>query len=136
VKLFSKLTLVILIILIISSGCVWKKGIILFNTEQITKENALYNQVNFNTGQRIYYLFIAPEEIKSPYIRVQVFKVTDTNAIGGAEVVRTNDYRLMKDERYYHSDYFVIHQKGRYGMQVFSMDNLQYPMAIGQFYVK
>ena len=52
------------------------------------------------------------------------------------EIVRRKDFRLMKDERYYHSDYFVLYEKGRYGMQVFSMDDLQNPLSVGDFYVK
>ena len=42
----------------------------------------------------------------------------------------------MKDERYYHTDYFVLHEKGRYVMQVFSTEDFQHPLSIGDFYVK
>jgi hypothetical protein len=62
--------------------------------------------------------------------------MTDKASFGGAEVVRTKDFRLMKDERYYHSDYFVLYEKGHYYMQVFSTDDFQHPLSIGDFYVK
>ncbi|MCQ2753878.1 MAG: hypothetical protein MJ231_02395 [bacterium] len=90
----------------------------------------------FTSGQRVYYLFIAPKRMSNKYIRVQVFKMNDKDSWGGAETVRTKDFRLMKDERYYHMDYFTIHQAGRYGMQVFSTDDLQHPLSVGEFFVK
>ncbi|MBQ7764851.1 hypothetical protein IJ384_05750 [bacterium] len=125
-----------LLAIVFCSGCKYKRGIILFNTQPITKENVLYNSRTFAIGQPVYYLFIAPKKMKNEYIRVQIFKMTDKAPWGGNEVLRTKDFRLMKDERYYHSDYFVLHEKGRYVMQVFSMDDLQRPLSIGDFYVK
>ena len=46
------------------------------------------------------------------------------------------NFRLMKDQRYYHSDYFTLNTAGRYVMQVFSIDDLQHPLAVDFFYVK
>ena len=123
-------------LIFILTGCVYKRGIILFNTQPITRENALSDEMVFGVGQRVYYLFIAPKEMKNEYIRVQVFKMTDKAPWGGNEVVRTKDYRLMKDERYYHTDYFTFHETGRYVMQVFSIDDMQHPLALDFFYVK
>ena len=114
----------------------YKKGILLFNTQPITKENMLSDEMRFQAGQRIYYLFIAPKRMNNKYIRVQVFKMTDKAPWGGNEVIRTKDYRLMKDEKYYHTDYFTLHEKGRYVMQVFSIDDFQHPLAVDFFYVK
>ena len=114
----------------------YKKGILLFNTQPITKENMLSDEMVFKSGQRVYYLFIAPKRMPNKYIRVQVFKMTDKAPWGGNEVVRTKDYRLMKDEKYYHTDYFTLHEKGRYVMQVFSIDDFQHPLAVDFFYVK
>lgn len=118
------------------SGCVYKRGIILFNTQPITRENALSDEMVFGVGQRVYYLFIAPKEMQNEYIRVQVFKMTEKAPWGGNEVVRTKDYRLMKDERYYHTDYFTFHEAGRYVMQVFSTEDYQHPLAVDFFYVR
>ena len=112
------------------------KGLILFNSVPITQNNALHSKKVFNTGQKIYYLFIAPEKMTDNFIRIQVFKITDKSQYGGYDVVRTKDYRLMKDERYYHTDYFVLHEKGRYAMQVFAHSNFTQPIAISEFYVE
>ena len=135
-KKVLKLFLLGFLLLFILSGCVYKRGIILFNTQPITRENALSDEMVFSVGQRVYYLFIAPKEMKNEFIRVQIFKMTDKAPWGGNEVVRTKDFRLMKDERYYHTDYFTLHETGRYVMQVFSTDDMQHPLALDFFYVK
>lgn len=128
--------IIILLSFLLLSGFKYDRGIILFNKQPITKENALHNSKVFATGEKIHYLFIAPKKMKNEYIRVQIFKMTDKAPWGGYEVRRTKDFRLMKDEKYYHSDYFVLHETGRYVMQVFSIKDLQHPLSIGDFYVK
>ena len=132
----KKFVLILFLLAFFLTGCKYDRGIILFNTQPINKDNVLHNSKVFQSGQKIYYLFIAPKRMDNKYIRVQIFKMTDKAPWGGNEVRRTKDFRLMKDERYYHSDYFVLYEKGRYVMQVFSMDDLQHPLAIGDFYVK
>ena len=131
------LRLVFLIAIILGlSGCTFERGIILFNVQPITRENALQDQKVFNEGQRVYYLFIAPKKMKNEFIRVQIFKMTEDAPWGGNEVVRTKDYRLMQDERYYQTNYFTLYEKGRYVMQVFSHSDFQHPLALNDFYVK
>lgn len=132
----KKILALFILCIFLFCGCKYDRGIILFNSQPITRENALHDSKNFAIGQRVYYLFIAPKKMDNDYIRVQIFKMTDKAPWGGNEVRRTKDFRLMKDERYYHSDYFVLYEKGRYVMQVFSMDDLQHPLSIGDFYVK
>lgn len=132
----KKLFLTLLFCVLLFCGCKYDRGIILFNTQPITKENVLHDNKTFTTGQRVYYLFIAPKRMENRFIRVQIFKITDKAALGGADIVRTKDYRLMKDERYYHTDYFILHEKGRYVMQVFSTDDLMHPLSLNDFYIK
>ena len=132
----KKFVLFFILCILFCSAFKFNRGIILFNKQPITESTVLNNSKVFNAGEKIYYLFIAPKRMKNEYIRVQIFKMTDKAPWGGNEVRRTKDFRLMKDERYYHSDYFVLHEKGRYVMQVFSIDDLQNPLSIGDFYVK
>ena len=106
-----KLSLIVSILGILLSSCVYDRGLVLFNTEPITKQNVLNDQKTFQAGTRVYYLFLAPQKMENEFIRVQIFKMTDKAPWGGHEVLRTKDYRLMKDERYYHTDYFVLHEK-------------------------
>ena len=132
----KKIFAIFILCLFLFCGCKYDRGIILFNTQPITRENILHDSKVFTSGQRVYYLFIAPKRMENKYIRVQIFKMTDKAPWGGNEVVRTKDFRLMKDERYYHSDYFTLYEKGRYVMQVFSTEDYQHPLSIGDFYVK
>ena len=120
----------------IFSSCKYDRGIILFNSQPISKQNALNDQKTFESGQKVYYLFIAPKRMNNEFIRVQIFKMTDKAPWGGNEVVRTKDYRLMLDERYYHTNYFTLYDKGRYVMQVFSHSDFQNPLAINYFYIR
>ena len=132
----KRLILILILACCFFCGCKHDKGIILFNSQPITKENALDDAKHFQGGQRVYYLFIAPKRMDNEFVRVQIFKMTDKAHWGGYEVVRVKDFRLMKDQRYYHSDYFTLYEKGRYVLQVFSIDNLQTPLAFNDFYVK
>ena len=123
-------------VLVCLSACTFERGIILFNTSPITQNNALHDQKVFKEGAKVYYLFIAPKKLTNPLIRVQVFTITDKDYLGGEEVVRTKDIRLMQDERYYYTDYFTFWQKGKYVMQVFSHDDFTHPLAVNFFYVQ
>lgn len=132
----KKFLLFLFCVLFLTCGWKFDRGTILFNTQPITKENMLTDAKHFQAGQRVYYLFLAPKRMKNKFIRVQIFKMTDKAPWGGYEVVRTKDYRLMEDQKYYHTDYFVLHEKGRYVMQVFSIDDFQHPLSLNDFYVK
>lgn len=133
---FWKLLIVFILCMVGLTACTYERGLILFNVQPITRENALQDQKVFNEGQKVYYLFIAPKKMKNEFIRVQIFKMTDKAPWGGNEVVRTKDYRLMKDERYYQTNYFTLYAKGRYVMQVFSHEDFQHPLALNDFYVQ
>lgn len=133
---FWKLLIVFILCIVGLTACTYERGLILFNVQPITRENALQDQKVFNEGQKVYYLFIAPKKMKNEFIRVQIFKMTDKAPWGGNEVVRTKDYRLMKDERYYQTNYFTLYEKGRYVMQVFSHEDFQHPLALNDFYVQ
>ncbi len=122
--------------LILSGYAPVKRGLILFNSEPITEKNVLKDRKLFQSGSKVYYLFIAPKKMKNDLIRVQIFKMTDKAPWGEYEVRRTKDYRLMSDERYYHTNYFTLYEKGRYGMQVFSHDDFTRPLAVNYFYIE
>ena len=132
----KRIILLLLLSIFIFCSCAYERGTILFYSQPVKKETIQNDEKHFRIGEKIYYLFLAPKRMENNYIRVQIFKMTDKAHKGGYEIVRRKDFRLMKDQRYYHSDYFVLHEKGRYVMQVFSMDNLQYPLSLNDFYVK
>lgn len=131
-----KLVLVFLVSIFVFTACVYNRGTILFNKQPITAQNVLNDEKFFKPGERVYYLFLAPERMENKFIRVQIFKMIENAPWGGNEVVRTKDFRLMKDQRYYHTDYFTLYESGRYVMQVFSMDDLQHPLSLNDFYIR
>ena len=133
---YCKFLVVLAISIIFLTGCAYDRGLILFNSVPISQNNALHDQKTFREGSRVYYLFIAPKKMNNDYIRVQVFKMTDLASLGGNDVVRTKDYRLMKDERYYHTNYFTLYEKGRYVMQIFSHDDFKNPIGVNDFYIQ
>lgn len=134
--ILCKLFCIIIFCTFFLTACVYDRGVILLNKEPITKNNALTGEKVFSTNQNIYYLFIAPNKMKNEFIRVQVFKIIESASWGGADIVRTKDYRLMKDERYYHADNLIFYERGRYVIQIFSTKDFQHPLAVAQFYIR
>ena len=131
-----KLIISCFVLLLILAGCAYDRGLIIFNSVPITQNNAMHGKKNFSEGAKVYYLFIAPKKMSNDYIRVQVFKMTDLAPSGGNEVVRTKDYRLNQDERYYHTNYFTFYEKGRYVMQIFSHSDFNNPIGVNDFYIQ
>ena len=123
-------------IILFCCGCVKQKAFVCFNDRPITEETVLHPVSEFQTGSKIYYLFFSKKPLENNYIRVQLFKTGDNISRGGYEMVRVKEYRLMKDEVYYQTDYFVIHQPVSYILQVYNPEKLNLPLANGEFVVK
>ena len=128
--------IIVLVFAVTLTGCAYDRGLILFNSVPITQNNALHDQKVFKEGSKVYYLFIAPKKLENSFIRVQIFSITDKGYLGGEDVVRTKDVRLMRDERYYYTDYFTLWEKGKYVMQVFSHDDFTNPLGVNYFYIE
>ena len=133
----KKIILLLILLVFICTACKDKeKANIIFNAEPISQNTVMHPSRVFADGQRIYYLFFTPEKLESKFIRVQICKVGDTINRGGYSIFWTNDYRVMKQNMYYYTNHFVIHTKGRYLMQIFSLDNLGKPLAYNEFWIK
>ncbi len=128
--------IILVISIIFLSGCVKQQAFVCFNNRPITEDTVLSPVSEFNQGEKIYYLFFSKKALTNDYIRIQVFKQGDSIQRGGYEMVRVKDYRLMKDEVYYQTDYFILHESGRYIMQIYNPQNLNIPLASGEFRVK
>ncbi len=131
----KKIFVSIFFILFLATGCINKNAVIIFNDEPFSRDN--FNQVktNFRQGEKIYYLFATKKDLTSPYIRVQVSSVVDKTSYLFYRPYWSGDYRLMKDEVNYYSDYVVIHSRGKYMMQIFKMEDLHHPLAFAFFVV-
>ena len=132
------LAIVCLLILVNLVTCGWlkQKAFVYFNDRPFTEETTLKPVYEFKQGAKIYYLFFSKKKLDNQYIRVQLFKIGDNIPQGAAGMIRVKDYRLMKDEKYYHTNYFVLHQSGRYVVQIYDPQNLNIPLARGEFKVK
>jgi len=134
-KNLLKIILVLCLICFVSTGCEDEETGILFNKEPITKDNVLNASRTFDAGQRIYYLFYTSKKINREFIRIQVFKAEKNSHVGGYVIVWTQDNRVMKDNDYYYYNYFVLHNPGKYVMQIFGLEDLSKPLAWNYFYV-
>lgn len=132
---FKILIILIFFVCIITSGCKKSTTMILFNSNPITKETVLQNDVNFIVGQKIYYLFITEKQLPSTTIRVELRKKDEKTEFWGVKIVYGNDYRLYKDQLYYFNDYIVLHEAGHYYMLVYLRNNMDKPLAVADFYV-
>ena len=131
------LLIVLFAVVIFSAGCKEKEEAgVLFNTEPINEKNFMQCGRNFEAGTRIYYLFYTPEELQTEFIRVQVFKAADNTHVGGYSVLFAKDYRVMKNNHYYFSNHIVIHNPGKYVLQVFDVNDIRKPIAWNYFFVR
>ena len=133
-------TLIFICLLILTNllTCGWFKqqAFVYFNNYPFTKETTLKPVYEFKQGEKVYYLFFSKKKLDNDYIRVQLFKIGNSIPQGAASILRVKDYRLMKDEKYYHTNYFVLHESGRYIVQIYDPQNLKIPLARGEFKVK
>ena len=101
--------------------------------QTIEYDEKIDNQDVFKVGDRIYFLVYTPDGFKSDYIKYQVFKQDDNAHLGGYSRVR-NITKRVYDKNYY-VDYFVIAEAGKYGLQIFDIENLHHWIAFGHFLV-
>jgi len=127
--LLSFLSLVLCVFLL--TGCS-DKPFIVFNSEPITPESQY--QYTFPVSKRIYYAVVMPKGFKDKVIKIQVFKKDETSDFWGYSYVTNRTVELQHDKFY--RDYMVLHQTGRYAMQVFYLSNLHKPLMVADFWVR
>ena len=118
------------------SGCCSKDYMaILFNSEQINDKTIKTCSRYFKENQRINFVILSQENFSYPIIRLQILKKADNVEFLGYSLISTKDYRVSKNKNFF-IDYFVINKKGKYIVQVFYLDNLNYPVIRDQFFVQ
>ncbi len=122
------------ILLFSVAGCGKDEPGILFNKNPITKENVLDNSLNFERGNRIYYLILMPKKVRSRFLFVQLMKVGSADRLG-YKLYWGKDIRLKDEEINYYTDYFVLNEKGTYVMKVYSKDNPTKELTSARFFV-
>lgn len=99
----------------------------------ISYDEKINNEDVFKIGSRIYFIIYNPDGFKSNYIKYQIFKQDDNAHIGGYSRIR-NITRRVNNKNYY-IDYFVLSETGKYGLQIFDIENLHHWIAFAHFLV-
>lgn|SRR5574344_457070 len=119
----------------ILSGCHKNKTLILFNKQPIVKENILNNATEFDAGKRIYYIFLTEKPLTASMVRIKIYKREEKANFIITKLVYSHDFKVMKNEIYYYTDYIVLNDSGYYSMAIFAIDGLNKPLATGEFKV-
>ena len=135
--------LVILFLILVCAPCYaffWKKKekatLFLSSSDPritISYDEKINNEDVFNIGDRIYFIIYNPEGFKSDYIKYQIFKQDNKAHVGGYSRVRNITRRV--DNKNYYIDYFVLSEAGKYGLQIFDIENLHHWVAFAHFLV-
>ena len=125
----------IFFVMIMTSACSEEKPGILFNKYPITEDTVMGYENVFAAGTRIYYLILMPEKIHSRYAYLQIIKKGSAGRLG-YKIYYGKNIRLKNEQIYYYDDYVVINEPGNYVMQIFSRDNPQKVLTMGEFLVK
>ena len=132
-KLF---VILFLFIIFLITGCENKRPIVLFSPQPITKENSHLITKVLPLKQRIYYMVLVPKGMKKGVYRVQFVKKDDKSEFWGYKYQTHYDFKVEEDGKLYITDYIVLHQKGFYFVQFFNLENINKPLALGEFWVK
>lgn len=78
---------------------------------------------------------LLPEKIRSRYIYLQIIKKDNKEGRLGYKIYYGKTVRLKDEQINYYDDYIVISEPGAYVMQIYSKDNPQKVLCVGQFFV-
>lgn len=126
---------VIVTVMFLTSACREAKPGILFNKYPITADTIMGNEYVFKPNSRIYYLVVLPQKIHSRYAYLQIIK-KDKGGYLGYKIYYGKTIRLKNEQVNYYDDYIVISEPGIYVMKIYSKDDPQRILTLGEFYVK
>ena len=112
------------------------RPIIFYSTTPITKQDTQNITRILNKDQRIYFAIIVPKGLKKGVYRVQIVKKDEKSEFWGYKYCRHYDYKIEEDNTPTITDYFVLNEKGLYFIQLFNLENINKPIALGDFWVK
>lgn len=103
----------------------------------INNFSSFSNCQNFKERQRIYFVLVSKKAIECPVLRLQTIKLDNKYGypIQQMEIPFAVDMERGPNKHAV-TDYFVLYQDGTYYVRIFSMDNLNKPIAEAQFFVE
>lgn len=121
------------------SGCIKKDAAIFLSDSPVNLNNLSVLQENpvFKVRQKIYFVLVSKKPIESPILRIQAIKFDNKYGypISQVEMPYAVDMERGSDQHVV-TDYFVLHQDGNYFIRIFSLDNLDNPIAQAEFFVQ
>ena len=87
----------------------------------------------FQKGKPVYFLIQNPSGFKSDYLKFQIIKHDDNAHIGGYSRIKNQTVRI-KNKGYY-CDYFVLHEKGKYYLQIFDITDTNHWLNMEGFMI-
>ncbi len=129
------LTILIVFVGLIVSGCDKDKPILVLNSKAITKDTVNFPVQEFRKNQRINYALIVPKGFKDSVVRIQIIKKNEKVPNWGFKIYQSEDVCVDSTKQFY-IDYFTIPEKGYYIMRAFEIRNLDKALAIADFWVK
>jgi hypothetical protein len=133
------LFLICLIPILLLSACNKKEAAIFLSDSPINSNNLGYLQENptFKERQKIYFVLASKKPIESPVLRIQTIKLDNKygEPIPQMEIPYAVDIERGQNQHVV-MDYFVLHQDGTYFIRIFSLDNLNKPIAEAEFIVE
>lgn len=118
--------------------CPWvqakQRAYMVFDSNPITAKTALNPRPVFLVGQRIHYAILCDKGFRDNILKVQVVKQDDKSEFWGYTPLMNREVEVQN--RNFYIDYYVLHNKGHYIVQVFELKNLQKPIGYGEFWVE
>jgi len=136
IRLFLPLIIITIFLL---SGCIKQDAAIFLSENPVNLNNlaTLQESPTFKVRQRIYFTLVSKQPIESPVLRLQTIKLDNkyNYPIPQMEIPYAVDMERGSNPNVV-SDYFVLHQDGTYFIRIFSLDNLDKPIAEAEFFVE
>ncbi|OGH99695.1 MAG: hypothetical protein A2039_06005 [Candidatus Melainabacteria bacterium GWA2_34_9] len=133
------LALLIIAVILLLSACDKKEAAIFLSADPISLNNlaTLQESPTFKERQRIYFALVSKQPIESTVLRLQTIKLDNkyNYPIPQMEIPYAVDMERGSNPNVV-SDYFVLHQDGTYFIRIFSLDNLDKPIAEAEFFVQ
>jgi len=124
---------------ILLSGCIEKDAAIFLSDSPVNLNNlnCLQESPVFKVRQKIYFALVSKEPVESPILRLQTIKLDNKYGypIPQMEIPYAIDMERGSNQHVI-TDYFVLHQNGNYFIRIFSLDNLDKPIAEAEFFVE
>lgn len=125
--------------ILLLSACNKKEAAIFLSSNPINSSNfaTVEEQPVFKERQRIYFVLASKQPIESPVLRLQTIKLDNkyNYPIPQMEIPYAIDMERGSNP-YIVADYFILHQDGNYFIRIFSLDNLDKPIAEAEFFVE